>query len=151
MRALLAMREGIAIAMREFLFLPPGYRMEGMKTIAEIRRDNLMILIGEQGSMAALNEKIGLVRTDATLSQIKNQSPDSKTGVPKAMGDAFARRIETQLCLEPGWMDNVHTYSSPKRAAAMAIMENMDDRQLDQAYKILHALAEPHPKAANGD
>lgn len=70
--------------------------MEAMKTIAEIRRDNLMILIGEQGSMAALNEKIGLVRTDATLSQIKNQSPDSKTGVPKAMGDAFARHQHRQ-------------------------------------------------------
>ena len=124
--------------------------MEGMKTIAEIRRDNLLILIGEHGSMAALNEKIGLARTDATLSQIKNQSPDSKTGVPKAMGDAFARKIETQLVLEPGWMDNVHTYSNPKRAAAMAIMENMDDNQLNQAYRILNALVEPHPKAANG-
>lgn len=125
--------------------------MESMKTIAEIRRDNLMILIGEQGSMAALNEKIGLVRTDATLSQIKNQSQDSKTGVPKAMGDAFARRIENQLGLESGWMDNIHTYQHPTKAAALAIMENMDDRQLDQAYKILHALAEPRPKAANGD
>ncbi len=125
--------------------------MEGMKTIAEIRRDNLMILIGEQGSMAALNEKIGLARTDATISQIKNQSPDSKTGVPKAMGDAFARRIEGQLGLEPGWMDNVHGYEHPKRAAAWAIMENMDEHQLDQAYRILHALAEPKPKAANGE
>jgi len=121
-----------------------------MKTIAEIRRDNLMILIGEQGSMAALNEKIGLVRTDATLSQIKNQSPDSKTGAPKSMGDAFARKIEKELNLEAGWMDNSHTYKNPKKAAAMAIMENMDDRQLEQAYTILHALAEPHPKAANG-
>lgn len=117
-----------------------------MKTIAEIRRDNLLILIVEQGSMAALNEKIGLVRTDATLSQIKNQSPDSKTGAPKAMGDAFARKIEKELKLEAGWMDNSHTYKNPKRAAALAIMENMDDRQLEQATRSFMRLLNRTPK-----
>lgn len=124
-----------------------------MKTIAEIRRDNLLLLIAEHGTMANLNEQIGLARTDATLSQLKNQSPDSKTGAPKAMGDALARKIETALSLETGWMDNPqlpHTYRDPRLAAAVAVMERMSPDQLTTAFKIIDALAEPHPKASAG-
>lgn len=151
--ALLATREAIAIVPREFYFFALRYRINTMKTIGEIRRENLLVLIARHGSMAALNERIGLVRTDATLSQYKNQSPDSKTGSPKSMGDAFARRMEKELGLDVGWMDNVqlpHSYRSGQISAAVGVMENMNPDQLTQAVKVLAALAEPHPKAANG-
>lgn len=123
-----------------------------MKTTVEIRRDNLILLIAEHGSIASLNAKIGMARTDATLSQIKNRSPDSKTKVPKSMGDSLARRIETQLTLEVGWMDNQqipHTYRNRKLAAAMSVMEAMDDDQLSRAVKIIDALAEPSKNGTN--
>lgn len=107
MQSLLAMREAFAIALREFQFFAVRYSMKAMKTIADIRRDNLLSLIAMHGSIANLNVALKMTRTDATLSQIKNASPDSKTGVPKSMGDAIARRIEVELRLERGWMDNI--------------------------------------------
>lgn len=106
----------------------------------------MLLLIAEYGSIASLNAKISMARTDATLSQIKNQSPDSKTKVPKSMGDALARRIESELTLEVGWMDNQqipHTYRTRKLVAAMSVMEAMDDDQLGRAVKIIDTLAEP--------
>jgi hypothetical protein len=146
MAKLLAMREHKAIATREFLFFANRYPIGSMKTISEIRRENLLLLIGEHESIAKLNIKVGLTRTDATLSQIKNRSADSKTGVAKAMGDSVARRIENALSLEVGWMDNQqvpHTYRNSKLAAAMSVMEAMDDHQLSQVTRIIHTFAEP--------
>lgn len=105
---LLATREANAIAKPEFYLFAERYPIQTMKTISEIRHDNLLELIKKHGSIAALNVAIGMTRTDATLSQIKNKSPDSKTGVPKAMGTPVARRIENELNLEVGWMDNAH-------------------------------------------
>lgn len=52
------------------------------------------MLLDKKGSLAELNEAIGLARTDATLSQIKNQSPHHKTGKPRSMGEELARKIE---------------------------------------------------------
>ena len=125
-----------------------------MKTIGEIRLDNLLELIEDHGSLAQLNELMGLARTDATLSQIKNRSLDSKTKKPRAMGDPLARRLEKACGKEPGWMDNVHYPRSSRGARmehALRVMEQMDDWQVDQAVKILDAIAEPPPAIANGD
>jgi hypothetical protein len=153
MLRLLANREVNAIALREFQIFANRYAIGEMKTISEIRRENLALLIGEHGSIAALNAKIGMARTDATLSQIRNQSPDSKTGVPKSMGDAVARRIETGLGLEVGWMDNPqipHTYRTKRISTALAVMEAMDDDQLAKAVQIIDTLAQPAPQRKNG-
>lgn len=76
-----------------------------VKPVGEIRRDNLLLLIEKSGSKAALNARLGRTRTDATISQYANRSPDSKTGKPKMMGGGFARRIEQALGLPDGWMD----------------------------------------------
>ena len=119
-----------------------------MKTIAEIRRDNLLILISEHGTTAALNTRVGMTRTDATLSQIKNRSPDSKTGAPKGMGDALARRIEVSLGLEVGWMDNSqvpHSYRTQRMSAALAVMEVLDDQHLELAIKLIGTLKHAPP------
>ena len=123
-----------------------------MKTIAEIRLDNLRLLIGEFGTqeqVAALADT-----SPVYLSQILNGAADSKTGKVRQIGDPLARKLEGGCGKEVGWMDNVHvphTYRSQKQAAAMALMETMDPHQLEQAYKIIHTLAEPHPKAAKGE
>lgn len=86
--------------------------------MGEIRRDNLLILINKEGSKAALNAKLGRVRTDATISQYINRSPDSKTGKPKMMGGAFARQIEDKLGLSDGWMDAPHEEGTLELSAA---------------------------------
>ncbi|MEJ7932548.1 S24 family peptidase [Ramlibacter sp. AN1015] len=76
-----------------------------MKTVGETRRDNLVLLSDGAGSQAALNDALGRPRADATLSQVFNRSPDSKTGKPRNMGGVLARQIEQALQLPIGWMD----------------------------------------------
>ncbi len=123
-----------------------------MKTIGQTRRENLQVLIDKHGSLAQLNEVIGFPRTDATLSQIKNQSL-SASGRPRAMGDVLARRIERALDLTEGWMDNdqaAPTYKQSRIDVAIKAMEEMGEYQLDQAIKIIVALSEPEPKKGNG-
>ena len=78
-----------------------------MKTIDEIRRDNLQLAVKRFRTAAALAEKAGVAA--AYLSQIKNQTPESKTGKPKAMGDDVARKIERAIGESEGWMDTEHT------------------------------------------
>ena len=122
--------------------------MIGVKTISEIRLENLLTLIDEMGSAEALAEAAG---TSAVyLSQVKNKSPDSKTGKPRQIGDPMARRLEAAGKKPEGWMDNVHSWPAQVQTV-MAAMEHMTPWQLDQTVKIVAALSEPHPKAANGE
>lgn len=76
-----------------------------MKTIDEIRRLNLDIAIRRFGSAAKLADAAGT--SPAYISQIRNRTPDSKSGTPKTMGDTMARRIEAALQEPHGWMDAV--------------------------------------------
>lgn len=78
-----------------------------MKTIDEVRRANLLLAIAREGTAAKLAEKAGTAA--AYLSQIKNRTPDSKSGTPKTMGDDIARRIEAALGEAEGWMDTPHS------------------------------------------
>ena len=79
-----------------------------MQTNDEIRRENLELAIKRLGSAAKLAEAAGT--SPAYLSQIRNRAPDSKTGTPKMMGDAMARRIEMALGEPDGWMDRSHLF-----------------------------------------
>lgn len=120
-----------------------------MRTINQIRHSNLLLLLEDYDSLAALNERLGLPRTDATLSQIKNRSKDSKTGKPRVMGDVLARRIEAAVGKPEGWLDNPQYRSGTREARvalAMQLMERMPDWQVDQAIKILDTIAEPPPR-----
>jgi phage repressor protein C with HTH and peptisase S24 domain len=74
-----------------------------MQTNDEVRRQNLLIAIERAGSAAKLAE--AAKTSPAYLSQIKNRTPDSKSGTPKTMGDDMARRIEAAIGEQPGWMD----------------------------------------------
>lgn len=111
------------------------------------------MLVDRQGSLAQLNELIGLSRTDATLSQIKNKSPHHKTGKPRAMGDELARRIEEAMHLPEGWMDTppshaeLHGEGDP-RTKAVALISAMEPEELNTAIRLLDAIAKPHQ--ANG-
>lgn len=138
----------MSIAIASFCFLRPAYVIEKVQTISETRRQRLLMLLNEHGSIAALNDKLGLDRTDATLSQIKNQSPHHKTGKPRSMGDEMARKIEAALSLDEGWMDTPpdlreqYAKSEPldRMAALMAAMEP------EMQYKVVRmvaALAQP--------
>lgn len=78
-----------------------------MKTIAEIRRDNLLLAIERMnGSQTRLAEAAGI--SPAYLSQVKTAQPNSKTGRQRSMGDDIARRIEKAIGEAEGWMDQSH-------------------------------------------
>jgi hypothetical protein len=124
-----------------------------VQTIAETRRQRLTMLLAKHKSLAELNDRLGLARTDATLSQIKNQSAHHKTGKPRAMGDELARRIEGALDLPEGWMDTPPTYAElhgepDTIGKALALLQAMEPEARYQAVRLLDALAQP--PLANG-
>lgn len=96
------------------------YAMIAMKTIEEIRHDWLSRLIEKHGTVAALNEALGRARTDATLLQIKNQAPNTRSGKPRNMGSDLAREIEEKLGLERGMLDNPISALPPVFTAAQS-------------------------------
>lgn len=90
-----------------------------MQTNDEVRRQNLLIAIERAGSAAKLAEDAKT--SPAYLSQIKNRTPDSKSGTPKMMGDDMARRIEVAIGEQPGWMDVPHGSPADEDAVANAL------------------------------
>lgn len=100
-----------------------------MQTNDEVRRQNLLIAIERAGTAAKLAEA---AKTSAAyLSQIKNRTPDSKSGTPKTMGDDMARRIEAAIGEQPGWMDVQHAPGAAEPAA--------DPRDLIPGSRRVHA------------
>jgi len=96
-----------------------------MQTNDEIRRENLEVAIKRLGTAAKLAEA---AKTSAAyLSQIRNRTPDSKTGTPKMMGDAMARRIEVALGEPHGWMDKSHLFQGAQAAQAEAAPQSFDE------------------------
>lgn len=100
-----------------------------MRTIEEIRRDQLKRLLERHGTLVKLGSELGMTKRDSTLSQIINQSTGSRSKTPKAMGSALARRIEKTLGLEIGWMDNdpslppaSHPHAAPTLEQALEVL-----------------------------
>lgn len=79
-----------------------------MRTLAAVRRENLLELLKKYPSIADFNVAIGRDRYSPTVTQIKNESGKT-TGRPRRMGTSFAREIERQLALPDGWMDEDHS------------------------------------------
>lgn len=138
----------MSIATAIFHSLALAYSIHGVNTIDETRRARLEMLVKQAGSLAALNESIGLARTDATLSQIRNRSAHSTTGAPRHMGDPLARRIEQALSLERGWMDTPITYTElhgedDPRVKMLQLMERLPPDQWPTAVRLVDALGQP--------
>ncbi len=77
-----------------------------MKTIAELRRENLLRLIAEFETQDKVSELSDV--SQVYLSQIKNQSADYRTGRPRQMGSRTARTLELGCGKPIGWMDTEH-------------------------------------------
>lgn len=77
-----------------------------MKTISEIRLQNLELLITEVGTAEQLAEQCDL--SAIYLSQIKNRAIDVKTSKPRNLGSQAARKLEKGTGKPQGWMDREH-------------------------------------------
>ena len=123
-----------------------------MKTISEIRLENLEALIVELGTAEAVAKR---AETSAIyLSQIRNKAVDRKTKKTRQIGDPLARKLETGCDKERGWMDHEHlplSYRQQRIQQAAVLMEHMEDWQLDQTIKIVDTLAKPVQQQGNGN
>lgn len=77
-----------------------------MKPIEEIRRANLKTLVTEAGSAAKLSVLTGVPQP--YISQVQRGVPHPKTGKPREMGQAIARKLEVKMGKQKGWMDVDH-------------------------------------------
>ncbi len=81
-----------------------------MKSIDDIRRENLQLLRSEYGSQKALAD--ALDRDEAQVSQWALGLKNSGTGKPRGMRTATARYIEQQCKKPDGWLDTDHSASN---------------------------------------
>lgn len=119
-----------------------------MKTVADIRRENLKLAIRELGTAAAVAETTGT--SQQYISQILNCTLDIKTGQPRAMGSKLARRVEAALSKPQGWMDQDHVgidaaVATPKSADSVTEVGPLSAREID-AVLALRALSQRRRK-----
>lgn len=86
------------------VYLQNNSLYKGAMDIKEIRRENLRLLAKEKGGQARLAEMLGM--SLSYLGQIIGKNP------VKGIGDAIARRVEKELELPHGWMDQAHSLST---------------------------------------
>jgi hypothetical protein len=100
-----------------------------MKTIEEIRRQNLAEIAKELGSIQAVADAIG--KSHSQVSQWKNGSIDKKSQRPRTMDSESARLIELKCGKDVGWMDNIHAATETKRPNTMI------EKEVPQSYGML--------------
>ena len=96
--------------------------MRRMQGIGQTRLDNLEALIRHFGTAEALAEAAGT--SPVYISMLRNRTADAKTGRPREMGTAMARRMEKAAGKPTGWMDQAHDDLSPA-AVTLAKMFDM--------------------------
>lgn len=84
---------------------PVANRIFAVMDVKEIRKRNLLHLLFIYKQEHGVNKRAFAEKCDtdpAVISQLISKSPKN----PKSMGDVLARKIERQLALPYGWMDN---------------------------------------------
>lgn len=108
-----------------------------MKTIDEVRRQNLAVLAAELGTVTALAKVLD--RDVAQVSQWMNGSLNSGTGKPRGIRSTSCRYIEERCGKEPGWMDRPHSAESAIELVPGAMRVHAagsDDPSLTQIMKV---------------
>ena len=104
------------------------------KSVYDIRRENLDILIKLYGSISRINQLTGRPRTDSSFSQIRHQTVNNVNNRPRRMGSKLARVLEKQLSLSEGWFDVEH----PEGAEGVAVISvPFSDAEAD-SVKVSH-------------
>jgi len=87
-----------------------------MKTINEIRLDNLEMLINEAGTIGGL---ASMCETSPIyISQLRHRARNNTTGKARNIGDAIARKFEAGMGKPIGWMDTPHNQDNLPLAPA---------------------------------
>lgn len=103
----------------------PRHPILAVHVIGNIRLDNLETLIREFGTAEAL---AAAADTSAVyISMLRNSVPDKKTGRPREMGSAMARRLEAAAGKPDGWMDQAHDSLSPAAVTLAKLFDLIPD------------------------
>lgn len=95
-----------------------------MKTMKEIRHDNLLRLIDEAEGTSNLANKTGIAVS--YLLQIKNKNA-IQNGKPKGIGDKIAAKLEDGMGKPRGWLDQDHSNQAlSDTATQIYLKENID-------------------------
>ncbi|UXC34809.1 hypothetical protein [Cupriavidus gilardii] len=90
-----------------------------MKTIDEIRLENLELAIARMGGVAAKLAAAAEL-APAYISQLRTKAPYATTGKQRTLGTSAARKIEAAIGEYPGWMDRDHAPSPAEEPASPA-------------------------------
>lgn len=105
-----------------------------MKTVEEIRRDNLRLLVQEFGSVAECAKRLD--KSSPQVSQWLNASVDAKSGKPRNMSKEIAREVESKLGRPYLWMDTLHEEDSTSGGAQVVVRTD----QMDALRAVLKSL-----------
>lgn len=106
-----------------------------MKSVSEIRLENLERLVKEAGTADALAERSGI--SPVYVSQIRSRAIDAKTGRPRNLGSSASRKMEVGMEKPTGWMDKDHNQSDasgsswPFKRINQADYQKLSDSQKD--------------------
>ena len=115
--------------------------------------------------MTTLKDRLIQARTEAQLTQqelaersgvgqslIGNLEAGTRNGTAKIAEIAFAAGVDAYWLATGKWQKKPRSYSvDPKIAAAIQMLEQMPERDKDQAIKVIAALAEPPDLKAAGN
>ncbi|NDV73004.1 hypothetical protein [Burkholderia cenocepacia] len=103
-----------------------------MKEIDEIRRDNLRTIEAEHGGPAAAAAVLGMSHSQFT--NLRDGAKDSKTGRPRGMRTATARKIDVLAGKPAGWLDTDHsvTPTNPQALEQPAGWDKLSQAQRSQ-------------------
>lgn len=104
-----------------------------MKSVSEIRLENLEQLVKEAGTAEALAERSGV--SAVYISQIRSRAIDAKTGKPRNLGSVAARKIEHGMGKPAGWMDRDHAEMSGLQEWPFKRLSKADFDRLSEAQK----------------
>lgn len=142
----------------EFKFPRKKRQINRMQPVEDTRRERLKRLAQQEGGLANLCAKLSLSRKETSgLSRILNANiRHERGGVPYVMGSQMARDIEQKLDLPTGFMDTPLSYAElhneeDPRALVMSLMEAMPSSEWATVVRLVDAIAQPDPKAANGE
>ncbi len=90
-----------------------------MKTIDDIRRENLRQIERESGSPSAAAARLEM--SPSQFSNLRDGAKDSKTGKPRGMSSSTARRIEGKAGKPSGWLDQHHGSVDSAAAGTSAV------------------------------
>lgn len=106
-----------------------------MKTNSEIRRENLLALIQEAGGESALAKRYEC--TPSFIKQMARSYTDSVSGSEKGIGDVTARKLETCMGKERGWLDRDNAITETAYKIAVVASETLNK---DEQLELLHHL-----------